>query len=209
MNPMKWLRNQTVNEAYPLLLWIVYALRDVKLEDKQSWLMDVLEMVFCSTNSETVVVFLALLTSSWCPYSTFILVDGSSVLQLLPFTLSSLLSEQSWRAISKGPGETCGRPLVNMRSIGPLSFQMLCIEALMGISRMEVTHETLSICREAIFESMIKVSFHGLNREITGDRKEILAYHRPKLQVEEKFGLPLSKHLKYFLRLCIMAHRSD
>ncbi|KAH7423086.1 hypothetical protein KP509_12G038700 [Ceratopteris richardii] len=113
MNPIKWLRNQTVNEAYPLLLWIVYALRDVKLEDKQSWLMDVLEMVFCSTNSETVVVFLALLTSSWCPYSTFILVDGSSVLQLLPFTLSSLLSEQSWRAISKGILQRCVSLLFN------------------------------------------------------------------------------------------------
>ncbi|MCO5566913.1 hypothetical protein L7F22_020597 [Adiantum nelumboides] len=99
--PVKWLHNLAAADAFQQLLWVACALTDVTIQEKQGWLMDTLETVFSLKNPETAVVFLALLVSSWCCLAPLILVDSRTTMQLLPFTLSSLLSSENWRSTSK------------------------------------------------------------------------------------------------------------
>ncbi|KAI5062948.1 hypothetical protein GOP47_0021495 [Adiantum capillus-veneris] len=101
VKPVMWLHNQAALDAFQELVWVACALKDITMEEKQSWLMDTLETVFSLKNPETGVVFLALLVSSWCYYSPLILIDSRTTMQALPFTLSSLLSQENWRPTSK------------------------------------------------------------------------------------------------------------
>lgn len=104
VKPLKWLCNQDASsqpEVLQQLLWIACAFKDVPVEAKKQWLLEVIESALALRNPETGVLFFALLVSCWCSYAPLLLIDPHTPVKLLPFTLPLLLSEESWRSTCK------------------------------------------------------------------------------------------------------------
>eukprot|EP00250_Pteridium_aquilinum_P007071 c16865_g1_i1 orf=198-5741(-) len=116
VRPVKWLCNQDAScnpEVFQQLLWIVSALKGVVLEEKQQWLLEAIETASLLKFPDTGLLFFALLVSSWCSYAPLFLVDMTTTIKLLPFTLPSLLSEEGWRSSSMSVLQRCIAVLYN------------------------------------------------------------------------------------------------
>eukprot|EP01018_Ginkgo_biloba_P009771 Gb_07737 [translate_table: standard] len=93
------LLNEKSSDIWRLLMEVAAALRHTTIDVKRQWLLDTIETSCITQYPSTALRFLGLLTSSWSPQGSCLILDPMSVLQDLPLTLPSLFLDSNWRPI--------------------------------------------------------------------------------------------------------------
>ncbi|XP_010936627.1 protein RST1 isoform X1 [Elaeis guineensis] len=87
---------------WSVVVEVVAAISSAEVGIKRQWLCDALEICCITEYPATALQFIGLLAGSCCMYMPLLIINPISVLNDLPVTLPSLLSDSSWGAIS-GP----------------------------------------------------------------------------------------------------------
>lgn len=88
-------------DIWDVLLEIVSVLQHAEGNIKRKWLVDAVELSCIANYPSTALKFLGLLAGSCCKYMPFLVLDQVTVLNDLPVTLPSLLSEGNWLVIAE------------------------------------------------------------------------------------------------------------
>ncbi|PON84247.1 Armadillo-type fold containing protein [Trema orientale] len=94
------LLNYKCHGIWDVLTEVVAALQNEEGSVKRQWLIDAVEISCVSGYPSTALQFLGLLSGCCSKYMPLLILDRQTVLSDLPVTLSSLLSESSWRIIA-------------------------------------------------------------------------------------------------------------
>ncbi|XP_022750556.1 protein RST1 isoform X8 [Durio zibethinus] len=96
-----YLLNSESLGTWGVLLEVVATLQHSEGNVKRQWLVDAVEISCVSSYPTTALQFLGLLSGSCCKYMPLLILDRSSVLNDLPVTLTSLLSDPNWEVIAE------------------------------------------------------------------------------------------------------------
>ncbi|KAK1568532.1 hypothetical protein Q3G72_025587 [Acer saccharum] len=86
---------------WDVLVEVVAALQQADTSVKRQWLIDAVEISCVSCYPSTSLQFLGLLSGSCCRYMPLLILDRITVLNDLPVTLTSLLSEPNWGTVAE------------------------------------------------------------------------------------------------------------
>ncbi|XWS44143.1 hypothetical protein CRYUN_Cryun15aG0019200 [Craigia yunnanensis] len=96
-----YLLNSESLGTWGVLLEVVATLQHSDGNVKRQWLVDAVEISCVSSYPSTALQFLGLLSGSCCKYMPLLILDQSTVLNDLPVTLTSLLSDPNWEVIAE------------------------------------------------------------------------------------------------------------
>ncbi|KAK8604217.1 hypothetical protein V6N13_099166 [Hibiscus sabdariffa] len=87
--------------TWGVLIEVVSTLQHAEGSVKRKWLIDAVEISCVSSYPSTALQFIGLLSGSCCKYMPLLIADRSYVLNDLPVTLTSLLSNPNWEVIAE------------------------------------------------------------------------------------------------------------
>lgn len=96
-----YLLNSEPLGTWGVLLEVVATLQHVEGSVKRQWLVDAIEISCVSSYPSTAMQFIGLLSGSCCKYMPLLIADRSYVLNDIPVTLTSLLSDPNWEVIAE------------------------------------------------------------------------------------------------------------
>ncbi|GMJ04271.1 ECERIFERUM 13, RESURRECTION1 [Hibiscus trionum] len=96
-----YLLNSEPLGTWGVLIEVVATLQHVDGSVKRQWLVDAVEISCVSSYPSTALQFIGLLSGSCCKYMPLLIADQSYVLNDLPVTLTSLLSDPNWEVIAE------------------------------------------------------------------------------------------------------------
>ncbi|XVF58011.1 hypothetical protein PTKIN_Ptkin07bG0028200 [Pterospermum kingtungense] len=96
-----YLLNSKSPGTWSVLLEVVATLQHSDGNVKRQWLVDAVEISCVSSYPSTALQFIGLLSGSCCKYMPLLILDQSYILNDLPVTLTSLLSEPNWEVIAE------------------------------------------------------------------------------------------------------------
>ncbi|KAK8631468.1 hypothetical protein V6N13_028254 [Hibiscus sabdariffa] len=96
-----YLLNSEPLGTWGVLIEVVATLQHAEGSVKRQWLIDAVEISCVSSYPSTALEFIGLLSGSCCKYMPLLIADRSYVLNDLPVTLTSLLSDPNWEAIAE------------------------------------------------------------------------------------------------------------
>ncbi|XP_012483835.1 protein RST1 [Gossypium raimondii] len=96
-----YLLNSEPLGTWGVLLEVVATLQHVEGSVKRQWLVDAIEISCVSSYPSTALQFIGLLSGSCCKYMPLLIADQSYVLNDIPVTLTSLLSDPNWEVVAE------------------------------------------------------------------------------------------------------------
>ncbi|XP_039008484.1 protein RST1 isoform X2 [Hibiscus syriacus] len=96
-----YLLNSEPLGTWGVLIEVVATLQRVEGSVKRQWLVDAIEISCVSNYPSTALQFIGLLSGSCCKYMPLLIADRSYVLNDIPVTLTSLLSDPNWEVIAE------------------------------------------------------------------------------------------------------------